>query len=106
MFESGQMMYGIAAKGLETPRSRLRPMMSPTMDHRVESDGVVVNRTMTLGRLFSSKCIPHRGANPVNAEARAESPDSRFVRSDVNELAKQTAFDSAQHPIPSRSSPG
>ena len=57
-----------------------------------------------FGTLFYTMCRPHKGAHPVRAVARAESPDSRLVISEVYEFEKHTALDSAHDPIPSSDS--
>ena len=63
----------------------------------------IFDSTMTwiFGFLLSSMCRPQRGAQPVNAVAKADNPDSLFVINEVYELEKQTALDSAQEPMPS-----
>ena len=53
-----------------------------------------------LGILFSSSNSPYSGVYPDNDVASAERPDSLFVLSSLYELAKHTAFDSAQEAFP------
>src|SRR5207302_1075770 len=83
------------------PRKNGRP--SPTrwpatrpMREKSRPCGLVVTFTRTVGRRPSSLWRPWSGVAPTIAAARAEGPPSRFVRAPRTELAKHTAFDSAQ----------
>ena len=80
------------------------PIQSPKIDQSASSVNSQAILTKIFGILLCSKCRPHLGANPVNAVARADNPDSRLVIKEVQELEKQTALDSAQEAMPESNS--
>ena len=77
------MIRGIGPQG--RPHSGLicLPIQSPRMLQSVESAIVHSTFTRMFGTLFSARCKPHLGAQPVSAVANADRPDSLLVTSEV-----------------------